>query len=116
MSKAWWLLGGSLGWIACCGVVFSATQHVGVVTGLYWATATATTVGYGDVTPHTTAGQLLAIGAMLTMIPLLAATFALANIMHLLDRMREHVDNRLAEHHKAIHARLDRLEGKKAEP
>jgi voltage-gated potassium channel len=57
--------------------VFSATQHEGLTTGLYWAITTATTVGYGDVLPHNPVGRLLASIVMLTTIPLLASVFAL---------------------------------------
>jgi voltage-gated potassium channel len=59
------------------GVLFAATQHYPLTTGLYWAITTATTVGYGDVTPHNAAGRLVASAVMLTTIPLLAAVFAL---------------------------------------
>jgi voltage-gated potassium channel len=59
------------------GAVFAATQHYPFTTGLYWAITTATTVGYGDVTPHNPAGRVVASVVMLTAIPLLASVFAL---------------------------------------
>ena len=57
-------------------LAFSMTQHVGYGTALYWAITTATTVGYGDVTPHNTAGRVVAVAVMLTAIPLFGAAFA----------------------------------------
>lgn len=57
--------------------LFAATQHVSYGTALYWAITTATTVGYGDVTPKDTAGRAVAVGVMLTTIPLFASAFAL---------------------------------------
>jgi voltage-gated potassium channel len=59
------------------GVVFAACDHVGVGTGIYWSVTTATTVGYGDVTPHNTASRVVAICVMLTTIPILGSVFAL---------------------------------------
>lgn len=59
------------------GVLFSIVEHVGVGTGLYWAVTTATTVGYGDVTPKTTLGRLISVLVMMTVVPLFAATFSL---------------------------------------
>jgi voltage-gated potassium channel len=46
-------------------------------TALYWAITTATTVGYGDITPKNPAGRAIAVGVMLTTIPLFASSFAL---------------------------------------
>jgi voltage-gated potassium channel len=59
------------------GALFAATQHYPLTTGLYWAVTTATTVGYGDVTPHNAIGRVVASVVMLTTIPLLASVFAL---------------------------------------
>ncbi|MGH3190021.1 MAG: potassium channel family protein [Streptosporangiaceae bacterium] len=57
--------------------LFSLAEKLPFTTGLYWAVTTATTVGYGDVTPHNPVGRLLASLVMLTAIPMLAAAFAL---------------------------------------
>jgi len=61
-------------------VLFAHAQrpHLPFTTGLYWAITTATTVGYGDVTPDTAISRVVASGVMLTTIPLLASVFALA--------------------------------------
>ncbi|HEY2508776.1 MAG TPA: potassium channel family protein [Streptosporangiaceae bacterium] len=68
--------------VAACvlggGEAFAATQGRPFTTGLYWAVTTATTVGYGDVTPQNGAGRVVAALVMLTTIPLLASVFALA--------------------------------------
>lgn len=56
---------------------FSATQGIDFGTGLYWAITTATTVGYGDVTPRNAAGRVVASLVMLTTIPLFASAFAI---------------------------------------
>jgi len=58
------------------GVAFAVAEHVGIGTGLYWAVVTATTVGYGDVTPHNSTGRVIAVLEMLTAIPLFAGVFA----------------------------------------
>jgi voltage-gated potassium channel len=56
---------------------FASTEHLSVPTAIYWSVTTATTVGYGDITPHTHLGRLIAVLVMLTVIPLFAATFSL---------------------------------------
>lgn len=59
------------------GILFAIVEHLSIGIGLYWSVTTATTVGYGDISPHTTTGHLIAVFVMLTVIPLFAATFSL---------------------------------------
>jgi voltage-gated potassium channel len=70
------LIGAAIFFVIAGGAVFAATQHIPVTQGWYWAIETATTVGYGDVTPKTGLGRLIAVIVMLTTIPLLAGAFA----------------------------------------
>ncbi len=59
---------------------------------IYWTIVTITTVGYGDITPHTTAGQVLASLVMLTGYSIIAVPTGIitAEINHemVLDRER----------------------------
>ncbi|HEV2172899.1 MAG TPA: potassium channel family protein [Nitrospira sp.] len=87
------------------GVAFTLLEHVSLLTGLYWAVTTATTVGYGDVTPRTNTGHALAIIVMLTVIPLFAATFSLitsgltsSDVQDSETRIKRHVEARLKHH------------------
>jgi voltage-gated potassium channel len=70
-------IAGVIGCILVGGAVFSATQHLPITRGWYWALETATTVGYGDVTPRDASGRIVASLVMLTTIPMLGAAFAL---------------------------------------
>jgi voltage-gated potassium channel len=72
------LLAGAVGCVLLGAGLFAVAENLPFTTGLYWAITTATTVGYGDVTPHNAMGRFLASAVMLTTIPLLAAVFALA--------------------------------------
>ena len=72
--------------------LFSLTQHVSIGVALYWAVTTATTVGYGDVTPHNTAGRIIASGVMLTTIPIVGTVFALVAGASVLGRLRRLLD------------------------
>lgn len=71
------LLGFAVAVLVVGGVVFSATNHVSVGTGLYWAVTTGTTVGYGDVTPKNGISRLVAVVVMVLTIPAVGAAFAL---------------------------------------
>jgi voltage-gated potassium channel len=69
-------------------VLFTITEGVSFGIGLYWAITTATTVGYGDVNPHDTAGRIVANLVMLTTIPTIGAVFALTAGASVLARIR----------------------------
>ncbi|CAH1211089.1 putative Potassium voltage-gated channel subfamily KQT; potassium channel, VIC family [Candidatus Nitrotoga sp. BS] len=45
---------------------------INIPTSIYWAVVTITTVGYGDITPHTNFGRIIASLAMLTGYAILA--------------------------------------------
>src|SRR5580658_9287216 len=92
------LLACAFGCVLVGAYFFSLTQGIAFTKAIYWAITTATTVGYGDVTPHNGAGEVIASAVMLTTIPLLASVFALvtgmaaaAGIRRVLD-MRDHAD------------------------
>jgi voltage-gated potassium channel len=70
------LLGLAVTAVIAGGIAFSITEGVSTGSGLYWAVTTASTVGYGDVTPHDSTGQVIAALEMLTAIPLFAGVFA----------------------------------------
>jgi voltage-gated potassium channel len=67
---------------------FSVADHVSYGIALYWAVTTATTVGYGDVTPHNTASRIIAAAVMLTTIPVVGAVFALVTGAAAVNRIR----------------------------
>ncbi|HXY46257.1 MAG TPA: ion channel [Acidimicrobiales bacterium] len=70
------------------GLLFSVTEHVSLATALYWSIETGTTVGYGDITPHNSAGRIIAVGVMVTTIPIVGSVFALLAGASALGRIR----------------------------
>ena len=102
------------------GAVFAATQRLPVTTGWYWAITTATTVGYGDVTPKNAAGRIVASAVMVTTIPLLAGAFAVVTgsaaangVRRLLEmgaKFPEDTYVLVLGMHPSVHVALDELE------
>src|SRR5690348_16333400 len=56
-------------------VFYHIVEKLQWLDSIYFSTVTLTTVGYGDITPHTNAGKLFTIGYILCGIGILA-TFA----------------------------------------
>ena len=49
-------------WVALLvgsALVYSVIEHSSLLDGIYWAVVTATTLGYGDLAPHTPEGKVL---------------------------------------------------------
>src|SRR6202451_3143902 len=82
------LLTGAIALTVLWGALFAATQKLPFTTGLYWAITTATTVGYGDVSPHNTAGRVAANAGVPTTNPTPGALFSLPAGAAVLDRVR----------------------------
>ena len=69
-----------VGALLCAALVFDLTEGRDIWSSLWWAIVTATTVGYGDLSPTTVTGRFVAIVLMhlttLLVMPLLTAEIA----------------------------------------
>lgn len=96
MKRAVILAVAALACVLAGAVAFSVTDHVGFWLACYWSLSTASTVGYGDISPHSGSAHVIAVLVMLTAIPCLGASFASLTAMHLHRHVRDHVDRALA--------------------
>jgi len=73
------------------GTLFSLVEGVSLFDGLYWALVTMTTVGYGDITPKTTYGKIIAMLTIMSGIAVYTATISLAagTIVEAAERRRQ---------------------------
>ena len=88
-------------------------EDIDFMTALYWAATTATSTGYGDISPKTGAGQFVAVSLMHLSIFVVAPLI----IVRLVDRLNENRDAfthdeqlKLLDGMARIEARLDKLE------
>lgn len=76
--------------------MYSISEHATFGHSLWWAIATATTIGYGDISPHTFIGKLAAILLMFIGIGFVGVlTSSITNFFiqdHTSDRMQEVLD------------------------
>lgn len=84
------------------GVAFAYAQHVSIWDGLYFATTTGSTVGYGDITPIGWLPHLLSVAIMILVIPLFTSVFSLlttALTARHVDRRHEELKRHVSEVH-----------------
>lgn len=95
--------------------VFDGDEYPNVWLGMWWALQTVTTVGYGDVTPESTPGRIVAAFLMLEAVAFLAIVIAIVTSVFILREQRKrHADERDSDgaQDRAIHERFDRLEAR----
>lgn len=69
-------------------VVFREVENWNWVDSFYFTVATSATVGYGDVTPHTGLGRILAALYILLMVPIILYSFTVVGEMHFSSRYK----------------------------
>jgi hypothetical protein len=91
-----------------CGFAFAAAEHISVLLGLYCALANAVTLG-GDVSPTNGWGYAVNTAECILIVPLFGATFSLftsgltqIHVRGAEKRIKQHLEQRLAEHHKSL--------------
>ncbi|QBO35609.1 ion transporter [Periweissella cryptocerci] len=66
--------------IVVSGIGFAAIEHDTLINAFWWAISTVTTVGYGDVVPHTPVGKMIGVVLMFMGIGLISSlTSAVTN-------------------------------------
>ena len=60
--------------LGAASVVYAVTESANLLDSLYWSIVTATTLGYGDFSPHTTGGKVLTSALICLMVFLFIPT------------------------------------------
>jgi voltage-gated potassium channel len=100
--------------VLIAGAAFAAIekdQNLSAWDGIYWAISTVTTVGYGDVYPHTDAGRVIAAAVMLTGIGFVAVIpGAVAERFLSASREARRTEQALAAEVAELRARVEQME------
>lgn len=100
--------------VAVFGALFAVVEPAAdsFAEGLWWAVVTATTVGYGDITPVTTVGRLAGATLMLVGVGFVAATTAAVAARFVVEDEEETTTetHEIRERIDAVQAQLDRIE------
>ena len=105
-NRIWLILGIYVGTLLVGASTFSLVEAKSFSDGLWWATVTALTIGYGDLTPATPAGRIAGIFFghfwIFMIIPMIIANI----VLHLVDDKNLFTD----EEQKELMQRLKNVE------
>jgi voltage-gated potassium channel len=96
--------------MATASVLYGVFEDAGLFDSLYWSVVTATTLGYGDFSPHSTPGKVLTsaliISTVFLFIPTITANLASKLIVNR-DAFTHEEQEEIKDTLHAILARLD---------
>ena len=105
--------------IVVSGVIYSVVEHKSAGDSVWWAVVTASTVGYGDISPTTWQGRTVAALLISTMvllvIPLITAHFASKLIVDQ-DAFRHEEQEELKQNLRVVRTLLEEMAGRQGVP
>ena len=78
--------------------------------GIWWALVTVTTVGYGDITPATTTGRIVASGLMFIGLGLIATVTAIVSAKFIANYVDHHTNDDVLEKLEELEDEIEKLE------
>ena len=79
--------------------------------GIWWALVTITTVGYGDITPLTTLGRLVAGTLMFVGLGLIATVTAIVSAKFIANYVDHHTNDDVLEKLEELEDEIEKIEG-----
>ena len=80
--------------------------------GIWWALVTVTTVGYGDITPLTTTGRIVAAGLMFIGLGLIATVTAIVSAKFIANYVDHHTNDDVLEKLEELEQEIDQINKK----
>ena len=80
--------------------------------GIWWALVTVTTVGYGDITPLTTPGRVVAGGLMFLGLGLIATVTAIVSAKFITNYVDHHTNDDVLEKLEELEQEIDQINKK----
>ena len=77
--------------------------------GIWWALVTITTVGYGDITPLTTTGRIVAAGLMFIGLGLIATVTAIVSAKFIANYVDHHTNDDVLEKLEELESEIEKL-------
>ena len=96
------------------GYIFYITEPTveSIGDGFYWALVTVTTVGYGDITPTTPAGKLIASFLILLGLGLIATITAIVSAKFIQNYVDHHTNDDVLDKLEILQKDIDELKNK----